>query len=386
MKKTESLEAVLADPKRRRKAINTVFRLTDLMGIRADGNITSIRCPFHGDARASAKLQLNDADGIQRIWCYVCGKQFTAFDYIRDVLNQDPLSYLKTNRPDYARLLPMLAWKDTEPVEADPPVDLDAMAAEFLPGNVSGFLSGVFGSGTDYETLHYLNKLSELCTAASETSGVHKLKPRTGDEEYEAFRTCKMLAPAVVSTKIHHHKLPAHPPLYKFFNANKLFWIIPCATPDGVPYGFVLRAFKVGDPKHKFFCYSVSNTPKLCYGWSDFGDFPVGSNTPIILTEGIKDALFLKRFYPYTIAVTGTSGVNSFLARNLRHLTQRVVVAFDGDAAGTKGSRRAVDLLAREGISSTVVNAPSGDYGSMFLLDPEDQKRSWERIKIIGEI
>lgn len=48
----------------------------------------NVCCPFHDDSTPSAKL-FNDKDGIQRLFCYSCNRQFTSYDYIVRVLGKD---------------------------------------------------------------------------------------------------------------------------------------------------------------------------------------------------------------------------------------------------------------------------------------------------------
>lgn len=221
----------------------------------------------------------------------------------------------------------------------------------------------------DAETYHYLRKFCELYDAAVETSSVHKLKPLKNNEEWEAFRTVKGLPPAIVSVKEHHRHVPAYSPFYRFYNANKLFWIIPCGVPGGIA-GFVLRAFKVTDPKQKFVHFAVKDGPDLLYGWEDFHDFRPDRD-PVILTEGIKDALFLKQFHPYTLACL-TSSVSEFTLKILSRMTRNVVLAFDMDKAGRSGVKKVREGLTNAKVVWTALMPPyantdwGGYWGGMF--------------------
>ena len=52
----------------------------------ANLNLGSVYCPFHTNIHTkSASLHL-DPDGVERLWCYVCKKQFTSYNYLTQIL------------------------------------------------------------------------------------------------------------------------------------------------------------------------------------------------------------------------------------------------------------------------------------------------------------
>ena len=52
-------------------------------------------CPFHMDTNPSAKFYA-DTDGITRLFCFACKKQFTSYHYLRDVRRVDLSSLLNS--------------------------------------------------------------------------------------------------------------------------------------------------------------------------------------------------------------------------------------------------------------------------------------------------
>lgn len=78
---------------RKRQAVARSVSIWDLY-VEDYGQITGrmIPCPFHHDTNPSAKFY-NDEDGIVRLHCHGCKKQFTSFEYIRDVRGRDPFTY-----------------------------------------------------------------------------------------------------------------------------------------------------------------------------------------------------------------------------------------------------------------------------------------------------
>jgi DNA primase len=60
----------------------------------------------------------------------------------------------------------------------------------------------------------------------------------------------------------------------------------------------------------------------------------------LILVEGELDAVYLRQYGLYVVSVMGSGRINRYRVSLLKSLTKRVVIAFDGDAAGRDGSRR----------------------------------------------
>jgi len=46
-------------------------------------NASMIPCPFHHDENPSAKFFENDSDGIIKLFCFGCQKQYTSYDYFK---------------------------------------------------------------------------------------------------------------------------------------------------------------------------------------------------------------------------------------------------------------------------------------------------------------
>lgn len=82
-----------------KSTLNNFITLSELMNVKEYG---SMYCEFHGERREkgshpSAKFFSGDSDGIERIYCWVCKRQYTAYDYVKIVMEQNPVSYLLHN-------------------------------------------------------------------------------------------------------------------------------------------------------------------------------------------------------------------------------------------------------------------------------------------------
>jgi DNA primase len=80
-----------------------------------------------------------------------------------------------------------------------------------------------------------------------------------------------------------------------------------------------------------------------------------------LLTEGYMDVLTLHRFgYEHAVGVLGTA-LTPEQAKRLSGFTSRVVLLFDGDAAGRKAAQRACEMLLPRGFECRVALLPQGE-------------------------
>lgn len=70
------------------EVLNMLIPITNFIG---ESGVTF--CPFHTDIKKpSAKIFIDD--DYPKLWCYACRKQYTSYDYIKEILFEDPISYL----------------------------------------------------------------------------------------------------------------------------------------------------------------------------------------------------------------------------------------------------------------------------------------------------
>ncbi|MCB9599602.1 MAG: DNA primase [Sandaracinus sp.] len=97
-----------------------------------------------------------------------------------------------------------------------------------------------------------------------------------------------------------------------------------------------------------------------------------------VICEGNFDLVALHQGgFPNSVAPMGTA-LTDDQAKLLRRYAERVVLLFDGDAAGRKAVRASFDVLAKAGVDASVVTLPPGADPDSFLREngPEElQKR-----------
>ena len=185
-------------------------------------------------------------------------------------------------------------------------------------------------------------------------------------EEYRAFSSKNGLPVKVFKLPEHLDIVPLVKEYYKQIREAKCLYVIPCDTFDSdVPLGYVMRG--VG---HKEYSCVFARPEKGAsfqptFGWYDFESYEQGM--PIIITEGIKDALYLKKIYPYTLAALSCK-MSDALCKMLSSLTKNVIIAFDSDEAGNNAAKTATTKLGKFGINAKRAMPPAGlkDFGECF--------------------
>lgn len=152
-------------------------------------------------------------------------------------------------------------------------------------------------------------------------------------------------------------EIPHDEKMYEFFHEVKKFWMIPCQSPKGTIIGFVLKG--VEQKAYRV----VSNYSPLLYGLLDFE--PLTYDDPIILTEGVRDALYIKQFYPYTVALL-TSSISQACLEFLQPLSLRFIIAFDRDSAGIQGTQKATKALQEKKKIVGELKPMFKDWGESF--------------------
>lgn len=87
-----------------------------------------------------------------------------------------------------------------------------------------------------------------------------------------------------------------------------------------------------------------------------------------ILTEGYMDALMLHQYgFEQAVASLGTSFTPQ-QAKLLSRCAQRVVVSYDGDAAGIQAMQRAMGILQGAGLEMALISLPEGEDPDSLLV------------------
>lgn len=100
-----------------------------------------------------------------------------------------------------------------------------------------------------------------------------------------------------------------------------------------------------------------SNLQPHCYFTEGFSTENFEFGDPIVVCEGIADAESLGQVYPYVVS-SMTASISPDIASLLSMLTNIVVICYDNDDAGERGSKRAKRTLDKAGVSSRIIKLP----------------------------
>jgi DNA primase len=150
--------------------------------------------------------------------------------------------------------------------------------------------------------------------------------------------------------------------VYDRFRGRIMF---PVLNVDGNPVAFGARILAQGEPKY----LNSPETPAYVKGEHLYGLFQskdeIRKKKYVILVEGYLDLIALYQFgVTNCVASLGTAFTEQ-QSRLLGRFAKKVVVNYDGDKAGVKAARRAIETLLAEDFEIKVLVLPNGQ-------DPDD--------------
>ena len=173
------------------------------------------------------------------------------------------------------------------------------------------------------------------------------------NQTYRLFRKSGMDIRVVHRSEV-YKKADAYQKIRFFIKDNDYFYMIPVTTIKGTIVGFILRS--VIGSSYNTVSRSFTDPEKqvpLMFGFDkafltyDKNCKKRGCCFPIIVCEGSKDCLMLKRIYPYVVANnTSSMGLNAHILRNI---SNSFLLAYDNDEAGKEGIEKDKKILRNLG-------------------------------------
>lgn len=215
------------------------------------------------------------------------------------------------------------------------------------------------------------------------------LVPET-NENYTCFQLKKGLPVGLVFVKdTIKYQYPIKS-FWKYFEENPCFWMIPLATPSKKIIGFVLRSY---DKKEYRTIFDYKNNIPPIFGWEDFSDFDY--TKPVIICEGVKDAIWLKQYYKYCLALNGSEITISNL-EIFKNTVSKIIFCYDNDEdkidnVGKKSVNKEENRIHRILTTSTdwhvqhKVVTPAHKDCAMFLSNPSGLNIFLDKLKFAIE-
>ena len=157
-----------------------------------------------------------------------------------------------------------------------------------------------------------------------------------------------------------------------YFNARLLF---PLSDARGRIVGFQARKLRDDDPLRAKYVNSPESElfrkGDLLYGLHSARP-AIARQERAIVVEGNTDVLALRQAAVEPVVASMGTALTERQLRELGRLTKKIVLCFDGDAAGEGATLRGMELAASQGFDVRVVALPAG-------LDPADLAGSFEQ-------
>jgi DNA primase len=157
-----------------------------------------------------------------------------------------------------------------------------------------------------------------------------------------------------------------------YFNGRLLF---PLSDARGRILGFQARKLRDDDPLRAKYVNSpegeLFRKSELLYGLHA-ARAAIARQDRAIVVEGNTDVLALRQAGIEPVVASMGTALTERQLRELGRLTKKIVLCFDGDAAGEAATLRGMDLAAAQGLDVRVVALPTG-------LDPADLADSFEQ-------
>lgn len=164
--------------------------------------------------------------------------------------------------------------------------------------------------------------------------------------------------------------------------SNKYFYSIPVQAPSGDYVGFIYRSLFGHNYAsiYRPFNDKVKKVPFMFGFFNDFKNYDRHTMCmPIVVCEGAKDAMVLKKFYPYVLSNnTSSLRVN---ANVLANITDKIILAYDNDETGLEQTPKDRLKLARLGCSVDVMQFKYKDAGE-YINHPEDLPELRQQLKL----
>ena len=316
--------------------------------LRKVGGRYSGRCPFHEERTPS--FSVNAVDKLY--YCFGCGAKGDLITFVRE-----------TEQLDFAGAIEWLADRFNVQLEYDetsPQQDAQRRRRERL-------LSLLDAAASFYERYLWDSQAGSLARDYLAGRGL-------GEEVCREFRLGLALGGTTLVRKagekgFTREELRAAGLINNrgndYFNGRLVF---PLADARGRVLGFQARKLREDDPLRAKYVNSpegeLFRKGDMLYGL-DHARAAIAKRERSIIVEGNTDVLALHQAGVEGVVASMGTALTERQLRELSRLTQKVILCFDGDAAGEAATLRGMDLAIDRGFDVRVVVLPPG-------LDPAD--------------
>ena len=316
-------------------------------------------CPFHGEKTAS--FSVSPQKGFYK--CFGCSKGGNAFTFVMEIEGLNFPEAIKRVAEISGVPLPEpiddknyernRQRKKEQKAVADQVIELNRYALEFWENHLQD------GGAQAKAAREYLEKreisqetIKRFHIGYSPDSWdalMSYLKEKGADEKL-------IEASGLVSINEEKNRV------YDRFRGRVMF---PVLNVDGLPIAFGARILATGEPKY----LNSPETPAYIKGEHLYGLFQskedIRRKKYAILVEGYLDLIALYQFGVTNCAASLGTAFTEQQSKLFGRFAKKLVVNYDGDKAGVKAARRAIEILLAEDFEIKVLVLPNGQ-------DPDD--------------
>lgn len=318
-------------------------------------------CPFHQEKTPS--FSVNPSKGFYK--CFGCAKGGNAFTFVMEIEGLNFPEAIK--RVAEISGVPLPEPIDDEKYEkhkkrreekkaiADQVIELNNYALEFWESHLQD------GNAHSKAAREYLEKRKisretqkafRIGFAPDSWDAVMSLLKEKGADE-KLIETSGLVSVNEDKNKV-----------YDRFRGRIMF---PVLNVSGNPIAFGARILAAGEPKY----LNSPETPAYVKGEHLYGLFQskeeIRRKKYAILVEGYLDLIALYQFGIKNTAASLGTAFTAEQAKLLGRFARRVVINYDGDKAGVKAARRAIETLLAEDFETKVLVLPDGQDPDDFL-------------------
>ncbi len=320
-------------------------------------------CPFHQEKTPS--FSVNPSKGFYK--CFGCGKGGTAFNFVMEIEGLNFPEAIKRVAEISGIPLPepvddqkyeenKKRWQEKKAV-ADEVIELNRYALEFWENHLQEN-NAHSKAAREYlekrEISDEIIKKFHIGFAPDSWDAVMTLLKEKGADD-KLIETSGLVSVNEEKKKV-----------YDRFRGRIMF---PVLNFEGNPVAFGARILASGEPKY----LNSPETPAYIKGEHLYGLFQskeeIRKKKYAILVEGYLDLIALYQFGVTNCAASLGTAFTEQQAKLLGRFAKKVVVNYDGDTAGIKAARRAIETLLAEDFEIKILVLPNGQ-------DPDDFVRA----------
>ena len=162
-------------------------------------------------------------------------------------------------------------------------------------------------------------------------------------------------------------------------HSHRYFYSIPLQTIKGTIVGFIYRTVygKAYTTVSRSFLDKEHKVPLMFGFYNDFLDYDQSETCkPIVVCEGLKDCITLKKIYPYVLSNnTSHMGIN---LQVLSNLTNKFILIYDNDKVGQDGTESDIEKAQR--MKYDIISLKPS-YGYKDITDCAENAQQFANIK-----